>query len=775
MNAVRAHPWVESFGSRELEVLQLISSGLSNRDIAHELHLSIETVKWYNRQMFMKLGVKSRTQAVVKATELNLLNAEEGFPQKEATRAKGNLPAQLTSFIGREKEVGEIKELLTENRLIMLTGTGGSGKTRLALKVCEELQDEFKDGIWLVELANVRETDLVLQTIANTLNIVERADTALSEVLNRYLEQRQILLLVDNLEHLTECAPSIGKLLANAPNLSILGTSRERLQIYGEQEYPVHPLDLPDIDEKGTGGDLAKVESIELFTRRARAFLPNLTLNEDTLKYLARICIRLDGLPLAIELCAPLVKVFPLGVVADRIDKDLDMIPSGPRNMPARQKTLHNTIQWSYDLLENNEKLLFVQLSIFNGGGTLQAVESICRNGATDRIEDILSSLVNKNLVLAQERSDGEIHFTLLETIRQFGQGKLIESGKADQLAEFHSKYFLEMAKQGAVALRGPDQIIWTERFIAMHDNIRSALGRVIETGKVETALQFTCDLHEFWLRHADFEEARRWIELTMAMPNAQQYQGPYTQAFTYHSWLHWLQGKTREAMDMAEQVLPLARSQPNRKLVVVALLNLGLMLVLQKDEFSKGEVYLEEAKDLSQEIHADWELARSFMALAVTQARQTRYNTASSLYSQAFNHYKKLGDIGFQCVVLRLIGDLEVKQNNLQTGMKSYCESLIIARSVKNNLQIAYNLWGLARAEKIKGNHLRTIPLYLACKNILEDIGAWSDRDDTEMDEEFTEARAVMGKVEFQDAVIIAKDMTLEEAIEFALESESK
>jgi len=773
MNAVRAHPWEESFGARELEVLRLISNGLSNREIAQELYLSIETVKWYNKQMFMKLGVKSRTQAVVKATELNLLSEEDKFPRKATQRAKGNLPAQLSSFIGREKEVGDIKGLLKNNRFVMLTGAGGSGKTRLALKVCEELQDEYKDGIWLVELANVREPGLVLQTIASTLNIFEGTDTALSEVLNRYLSQRQILLLIDNLEQLLECAPSISVLLAKAPNLSILGTSRERLQIYGEQEYPVHPLDLPEMHEKEAKSDLAKVESIELFVRRARAFLPNLTLDDEALKNLARICVRLDGLPLAIELCAPLVKVFPLGVIADRIENNLDTIPDGPRDLPARQKTLRDTIQWSYDLLDENEKHLLIRLSVFNGGGTLQAVKSICGDGIVGRIEDILSSLVNKNLVLAQERQDGEIHFTALETIRQYGQGKLIESGEADQLADRHAKYFMELTKRAAIALRGPDQIIWTDRFIVMHDNIRSALDWMIESDKVEAALQFTCALHEFWLRHADFEEARRWIERVMALPNAQQFQELYTEAYTYLSWLSWLQGKTREGMDMAEQVLPLAHSQLNKRNTAVALLNLGIMMVLQNKEISKGQAFLEEARDLCDEIYAEWELARSFMVLAITHSQQARYSTASSLYSQAFNLYKKLGDIGFQCVVLRLIGDLEVKQNNLQKAMESYRESLMIAQTVKNKLQIAYNLWGLARAEKIRGNHLRTIPLYMASKNILEDIGAWSNRDDLELDEEFASARGTLGEAEFQTTVNGAKNMSTEKAIELAIQND--
>lgn len=773
MNAFQAQPWVEKFSTRELEVLQLISNGLSNREIAQELYLSIETVKWYNKQMFMKLGVKNRTQAANKAAELNLLGSEHASPSQEKTPLAGNLPAQLTSYVGREKEIGEIKELLKNNRLVVLTGAGGSGKTRLALKAGEELKDEYRDGVWLVELANIREPSLVLQAIAGVLNITERTDATLREALKRYLSRRHLLLLIDNLEHLLECAPLIGELLAVGPQLSVIGTSRERLHIYGEQEYPVHPLNLPDSFSDRTTEKLKNVESIALFIKRARAVHPTISLDDEALEDLARICVRLDGLPLAIELCAPMVKVFPLRAIADRIENSLDAIPSGPRDLPARHQTLRGTIQWSFDLLDENEKHLFERLAVFNGGGTLQAVKAICGDGISGNIGNILSALVNKNLVLAQERQDGEIHFSLLETIRQYGRDRLLASEEAEQLADRHTEYFMKLAKQGAVELRGPNQIIWTDRFITLHDNLRAALERVIGTGEVETALQFVRNLHEFWLRHSDFEEGRWWIERAMALPNAQQFQELYTEAYNNLSWLSWLQGKTKEARNMAEQSLLLARSQSNKHNTAEALLNLGMMLVFQKDDFARGQAYMEESKDLCQEIHDEWLLARALMDLAVAQFQQNEYNSARSLYSKSFNLFKKLGDIGFQCIVMRLIGDLEAKRNNLTEGVESYRESLTIARAVKSNSQIAYNFWGLARVEKVKGNHTRAVRLYMASKRILEDMGAWSNRDDFELDEEFTSARALLGEVKFQSVWDTSQNMTMEESIKLALYDE--
>jgi predicted ATPase/DNA-binding CsgD family transcriptional regulator len=764
---------VQSFSTRELEILELISKGLSNREIAQALYLSIETIKWYNKQLFMKLGAKNRTQAANRAAELNLLGPEHVSSSQEGISLAGNLPAQLTSWVGREKEIGEIKELLRNNRLVVLTGTGGSGKTRLALKVGEVLLDDYRNGVWLVELGNIREPSLVLQAIASVLNVTERTDATLLEALKRYLSRRQLLLLIDNIEHLLVCAPLIGELLATAPHLSVIGTSRERLHIYGEQVYPVPPLNLPDLSSNKTSEDLKNVESIALFTRRARAVQPTFSLDDEALEDLARICIRLDGLPLAIELCAPMVKLFPLSTIANRIEESLDAIPGGPRDLPARQQTLRDTIQWSFDLLDENEKHLFARLAVFNGGGTLQAVKTICGNGISGNIAKILSALVNKNLVIAQERQDGEIHFSLLETIRQYGHDRLLASKEAEQLADRHTEYFIRLAMQGAVELRGPNQIIWTNRFITQHDNLRAALARAIGNLEVETALQFVSNLYGFWLRHSDFDEGRWWVERALALPNAQQFQELYAEAFNNLSWLSWMQGKTKEARKKAEQSLLLARSQSNVRNTAVALLNLGMMLVLQKDDPSKGQAYMEESKGLCQKIHDEWLLARTLMDLAVAQFQQGEYNYARSLYSESFNLFKKLGDIGFQCIVMRLIGDLEAKRANLTESVESYRASLTIAQAVKSNSQIAYNFWGLARVYKVTGEHPRAVGLYAVSRRILEDMGAWSNRDDFELDEEFTSARASLGELEFQSVWDMSQELTIEEAIEFALHDE--
>jgi len=371
--------------------------------------------------------------------------------------------------------------------------------------------------------------------------------------------------------------------------------------------------------------------------------------------------------------------------------------------------------------------------------------------------------------VLAQERGDGEIHFGLLETIKQFGHEKLLASGEAEELADRHARYFMKLAKQGAVELRGPDQIIWTERFIAMQDNMRAALEWITDAGEAEVALQFVNDLFEFWLRTSDHEEARKWLSRILELSEARQYPESYSEAFNHLTWIYWLQARMEEARTFAEQALILGWSQTSKVNTAMALLNLGVILQTEK-ELDRAQGYLEEAKDICQENQHEWELARAHLLLGVVHKKQDRYTSARSHFSEAFDLWKKLGDIGFQCVAQRIVGDLEVEQGNLNEAINEYCESLFIAREVKNRWTAANIIWGLARVAKAKGNHGRALRLYLASKKIVDDIGAWWSGDEPELEEALATSRDTLGEAEFHSAMDAGQQMTMEEAIEFAL-----
>jgi len=695
-------------------------------------------------------------------------------PWQFSKSPRTNLPAPATSLIGRENEQKEVIDLLAKNRLVTLIGPPGIGKTRLSINASWQLLTDFSGGIFFVAMAALDDPSLITSTTMQALGYVESGHQTASQQLVNGIGTRQMLIVFDNCEHLIEdVAIFASRLLSACPHLKILATSRERLHINGEQEYQVQPLNLPDLAGNRTVESLENVESIALFIKSARAVHPTFSPDGKALKDLARICIRLDGLPLAIELCAPMVKVFPLGTIADRIEKSLDAIPRGPRDLPARQQTLRDTIQWSFDLLDEDEKLLFKRMSIFNGGGTLQAVERICGDGITGNVAHILSELVNKNLVLAQGREDREIHFEMLETIRQYRREKLQISGETEGIADRHAGYFMNLAKQGAVELRGPEQFIWADRFATMHNNMRAALNWITEKGGTETALQFVNALFEFWMRHSDYEEALQWHSRILALPEARQYPEMYSEAFNHLTWAYWLQAKYKEARTFAEQALVLSQSQNNKVNTAMALLNLGVTLLSEKQP-DQAQVYLERAEELCQENQYVWELGRAHNLLGVAHNNQKKYTLARSHFSEAFNLYKQLGDIGFQCVVQRSRGDLEIEQGNLNEATNEYSEALLIAQKVENRWVAANILWGLARVAKAEGHHGRALRLCLMSKKIFDDVGAWWSDDDLELEEQLATARTRLSDAEFQAVLEDGRYITLKEGVAFALEEPS-
>ena len=381
MSELEGRTWIEPLSAREIQILDLISGGLSNREIAQKLSLSLDTIKWYNKRIYGKLGVSSRSQATKLAAEQGLLEEKSSAEREEGNDRKGNLPAQLTSFVGREKEIAEIRDLLKSKRLVVLTGAGGSGKTRLALQVASELADHYQDGAWLVELASLGDPKLVPKAIAQVLKVSMGGAKSPAETLTRFLRRKHLLLVLDNFEHLLEAAPLVGELLSAAPQVSVLATSRERLHVYGEQEYPLRPLQLPEPQHPEPLEKLLSYEAIKLFTQRARSARPGFELSEKTLPSILRICMHLDGLPLALELAASQVKLFPAHILAQQLEKDLDVLVDGPRDLPARQRTLRATIEWSEKLLEPQERTLFARLAVFRGGATLEAIEQVCSAG----------------------------------------------------------------------------------------------------------------------------------------------------------------------------------------------------------------------------------------------------------------------------------------------------------------------------------------------------------------------------------------------------------
>jgi predicted ATPase len=425
------------------------------------------------------------------------------FPGGHTTSATPeiNLPLQLTSFVGRERELSEARGLMANSRLLTLTGPGGAGKTRLASAVAFEVAAGFEDGVWWVELAPVSDPDLMPQAVATVLRIDEIPGRSLTDVIADDLKGLDLLLVLDNCEHLIgSCAELANTLLRACPGLKILATSREALYVAGERIWPLPPLSYPDPHSLPPIEELENIESVRLFVERASYRLPGFALDSINAPAVAEVCARLEGMPLAIELTAARVGTVPLSEIPKRLDRSLGLLSSRDRTAPERLRTLMGALDWSYELLDEEEREVFRGLSVFAGGFTLDAAESVCDGGSIESREvlDLLTRLIDKSLLLVTERGE-EVRYRLLETIRQYALEKLQESGEEDVVRERHAKYYLALAEKAGSKLKGPDQGAWLERLETEHDNLRAALTSALEGGNAELGLRLGGALGEFW------------------------------------------------------------------------------------------------------------------------------------------------------------------------------------------------------------------------------------------------------------------------------------
>ena len=457
--------WSEPLGPREDEILRLISEGLSNREIARKLSLSIDTVKWYNKQIFSKLGVSSRTQAATFARQPSMWAVPTATQAEEALRPPHNLPLQLNSFLGRAQEIARILELLSPDpgeanpgqrkidRLVTLTGPGGVGKTRLAVRAAFNLLEKYPDGAWLVDFAPLSDPLLVPQTVAATLDVREDGGNPILVNLTAHLAPKIALLVLDNCEHLiAACAQLSAVILQTCPGVSILATSRESLSISGEISLRIDPLPVPDSDVSLPPARLADYAAVALFIERARAVLPEFSLTAPNASVVTEICRRLDGLPLAIELAAARIKVLTATEIAARLDDSFHLLGRAGRNVLPRAETLQACMDWSYQLLSAEERLLLNRLAVFVGGWTLEAAEEVCAGGLIQPSEvfNLLAQLVEKSLVVVDRRQSTGMRYRFLETIYRFALEKLNATGEIVVLRGQHLAYYLKYSENRA-------------------------------------------------------------------------------------------------------------------------------------------------------------------------------------------------------------------------------------------------------------------------------------------------------------------------------------
>jgi predicted ATPase/class 3 adenylate cyclase len=671
--------------------------------------------------------------------QLFIPDLQADFPPPRTVEARAHhFPAEMTSFVGREREVAEVKALIGRNRLLTLTGSGGCGKTRLALKVASDLLTEFPDGVFFVSLSPLRDTALVVPTIAQTVGARERPDEPVKETLRQYLAPKELLLLLDNFEHLVDGAPIVTELLAAAPGVKALVTSREVLRLSGEREFAVPPLGLPELDHAPSIDFLSRYDAVALFIERAKAVDPRFPVTEEAAPTLVEICVRLDGLPLAIELAAARARVFGPEALLARLEHSLALLRGGPRDLPARQQTLRATIGWSYDLLNDLERTLFRRLGLFVRGSTLEAAREVAASDGElgiDLLEGLVS-LVDKSLLLRELSDRGEPRFRMLETVREFARATLAEENELAEVARRHAEFFLRFAEEAEPQVLGSERVMWLDRVEQDHDNIRAALRWSVDSGNADIGMRIGGALWRFWLQRNHLREGRRWLEEILALPGAKG-SGHRMKAATALGGLAYWQSDYDAAGAAYRETLEISRAVGDVAGQASAQYNLGYIVTIAGDlnhawelfssardihrrlgdqaayaydgmalglvaqirqEWSTAKEVLAESIRLFRDLGDRWGLAQLLTAAGRAYREEEGFDRAEEIYREALAIFREAGDLSGVSMVLGATGALRVLHGQTETGLRIAAAGHALEENIGGRAPVALRAWEDAR-----------------------------------------------------------------------------
>jgi len=635
-------------------------------------------------------------------------------PLKTLDTQPNNLPIQFTSLIGREKEVAAVQNLLCREdiRLLTLTGTGGTGKTRLGLQVAAELNDSFADGVFFVNLAPISDPDLVVPTIAQTLGLQETGDQPLLDLLKAYLREKHLLLLLDNFEQVVSAALLVADLLAACPKLKVLVTSRVVLHMRAEQEFAVPPLALPDLKRLPDLVALSQYEAIALFVLRAQAVKLEFQITNANTSAIAGICARLDGLPLAIELAAARIKLLPPQTLLVRLRQRLQVLTSGAQDVPMRQQTLRNTLAWSYNLLDAQEQRLFRRLSVFAGGCTLEAIESVCMtlDGNADQVLDAVASLIDKNLLQQSEREEEKPRLVMLETIHEYGSECLAASGETEATLQAHAVYYLAMAEKAELEFRHAQPSVWLE-LGQEYENLRASLSWFMKWKEVEKALRLGAALLWFWDARGYLSEGRQWIEraLTESEGVVAFVRG---KGLIAAGTLACAQGDYRRAATLGEESLTLFRELGDQHGIALSLNVLGYVARLKGDNAAARSMS-EESLAIFRQEDEKWNIAETLYFLASMATFQGDQATARTLIAEGLVLFREMGDQRGIAYSLNILGLVSLLEGNAEAARLLQEESLAICKALGDRLGIAYALNALGGLEFLQGNCVAARTMY--------------------------------------------------------------
>jgi predicted ATPase/DNA-binding CsgD family transcriptional regulator len=719
------------------------------------------------------------------------------FPAGRDSRPtpQNNLPLQLTSFVGREKEIADLEKLLTtQARLLTLTGPGGSGKTRLALAVSSGLARHFEDGVWWVELAPISDSDLVPQAVAQALMIREEPGRSLTETLARDLAPTRLLLVMDNCEHLiSSCARLANVVLSACPEVRILATSREALAVEGEMGWPVQPLSAPEAGNLGAG-ELEHYEAVRLFVERARYRKPDFVLDDRNAAPVAEICGRLEGIPLAIELAAARIGTLAASQISNRLERSLKLLTSADRSAPERQRTLRAALDWSYELLEADERELFGRLSVFAGGFTLEAAEAVGAGGRIEEIEvlDILTLLVDKSLVLVVGH-DGEARYRLLEPVSQYAWEKLREYGEESQARMRHAEYYLALAEEAEPGLSGAHQGKWLERLEAEHDNFRAALGFSLEGGDGGLGLRLAGVLGGFWYKRGYLREGRWWLEREISAGGTSSAMERAT-ALDQAGWMALYQGDLEPSVEFLRESLRLFKGLEDEPGIAASLAKLG-HAVLHQDDRDYLAALCQEAEALRATFTDRPAIGELLVFLGMVELYEGDVERAVSLLEESLDLFRALGnaplaggpenekDIELSTAIELVAGQAQeylwlsaLEAGDLDGATSLIEEELRPLRDLGNKPKISYCLLGLAAIAALRGRPDHAARLWVAAEALRKEIGLalvlW-DHAVTDYEALLAGTRSQLGEAGWERAQNEAQDMALEHVIDYALKGD--
>jgi len=618
------------------------------------------------------------------------------------------IPSKLKPLIGREEELARLSELLLnpQVRLVTLLGPGGIGKTHLGLQVMLKMREQFTDGACFVSLAALSDPELVVPAVSRELGIREVGAHPLSEQLKVALRNKHLLLFLDNFEQLLSAAPQLPALLAECPHLKVLVTSRARLRVQGEHEFPVSPLALPDLSLSPESDALQQNAAIILFLQFARTARPDFRITPANALAIAKICVRLDGLPLAIELAAARIRSFAAQALLARLEEHLlDVTISKDEDSNDRQRTLRGTIAWSYDLLAAEEQQLFRRLSAFVGSLSLEAVEAIY-NALGDEMLDVWSgveSLLDKSLLYSAEQ-EGEGRLRLLVTIREYALECLEGSEEADVTRQAHARYFLGLVEQAEPHLKGPQQATWLLRLGQEQENLRASLKWFIEQGESELALRFCGALWWFWRLRGYWNEGQRWLEAALRLRQTGEPSTAWARALWTAGDLAFFQGSGLAARPLLEESVSLCRALGAEKELAIALGALGALMRMQGDHEAAGPL-LEESEKLCRKLGKNWEYSYLLRRLAEHAAETGELKQAVEYAHESYTLAQKLGDKSLIATVLSTLGNISARLDDLKQAIAYNQESLTLARELGDKLLTALAMSHLGYFTALQGD----------------------------------------------------------------------